>query len=111
VNLKKCLRAPDVCRGVVLAASDEKIVDAKALVGRYGLGCEPASAATIVGLKHLRADGVVGAGERVACVLTGHILKDPDVTVNYHKENQDPFSNPPAEAPNDLEEIIRLIKS
>jgi threonine synthase len=111
VNLKKCLRALDICNGVVLAVTDEEIVDAKAQVGKYGLGCEPASAATIAGLKHLRADGIIEADERVACVLTGHALKDPNVTVNYHKENQGPFSNPPAEAPNDLKEIIKLINS
>jgi len=111
VNLKKCLRALDICNGVVLAVTDEEIVDAKAQVGKYGLGCEPASAATIAGLKHLRADGIIAADERVACVLTGHALKDPNVTVNYHKEKQGQFSNPTAEAPNDLDEIIKLIKS
>ena len=110
VNLKKCLRAIDVCDGVVLAVTDEEICDAKALIGKYGLGCEPASAATIAGLKHLLADGVVGKDQRVACVLTGHVLKDPNVTVSYHKEKQGQFSNPPIEAPNDLKEIIKLIK-
>ena len=110
VNLKKCLRAIDICNGVVLAVSDEEIVDAKAQIGLYGLGCEPASAATIAGLKHLLADGVVGAGERVACVLTGHALKDPDVTVNYHKDRQGEFSNPPVEVDNDLEQIIKLMQ-
>jgi len=111
VNLKKCLRAIDVCDGVVRAVTDEEICDAKAIIGKHGLGCEPASAATIAGLKHLRAEGVIGADERVACVLTGHPLKDPNVTVDYHKEKQGKFSNRPIEAPNDLEEIIRLIKS
>lgn len=111
VNLKKCLRALDVCNGVVLAVTDEEIVDAKAQVGMHGLGCEPASAASIAGLKHLLADGTIGAGEKVACVLTGHALKDPNVTVNYHKEKQGPFSNPPVEVANDLEEIIKLIKA
>jgi threonine synthase len=90
--------------------TDEEICDAKALIGKYGLGCEPASAATIAGLKHLLADDIVGKGEKVACILTGHILKDPNVTVNYHKEKQGPFSNPPVEAPNDLDAIIKLIK-
>src|SRR3989339_1552721 len=102
VNLKKCLRAIDVCDGVVLAVTDEEICDAKALIGKYGLGCEPASAATIAGLKHLREQGVIDAGEKVACVLTGHALKDPNVTVNYHKENKGLFSNPPIECENDL---------
>ncbi len=110
VNLKKCLRSIDICNGVVRAVTDEEIVDAKAIIGKYGLGCEPASAATIAGLRHLRAEGVIGVDERVACVLTGHPLKDPNVTVNYHKENQGEFSNRPVEAPNDLDEIIKLIK-
>jgi len=110
VNLKKCLRAISICDGLVRAVSDEEICDAKAIVGKYGLGCEPASAASIAGLKLLRAEGVVGADERVACVLTGHPLKDPNLTVNYHKEKQGQFSNPPIEAPNDLEELIRLVK-
>jgi len=110
VNLKKCLRALDVCNGVVLAVTDEEIIDAKAQVGLHGLGCEPASAATIAGLKYLLASGTVDKDETIACVLTGHELKDPNVTVNYHKDSQGQFSNPPIEAPNDLDEIIRLIK-
>jgi len=110
VNLKKCLRAIDVCNGIVRAVTDEEISDAKALIGKFGLGCEPASAATIAGLKHLLAEAIVSPDERVACVLTGHLLKDPDLTVNYHKEKRGQFSNPPIEAPNDLDEIIKLIK-
>ncbi len=110
VNLKKCLRAIKVCNGVVRAVTDEEILDAKALIGKHGLGCEPASAATIAGLKHLREEGIIGDSERVACVLTGHVLKDPDKTVNYHKNNDGIFSNPPIEAPNDLDAIIKLIK-
>jgi threonine synthase len=110
VNLKKCLRAIGVCDGVVRAVSDEEIVDAKAVIGKFGLGCEPASAASVAGLKLLRAEGVIDADERVACVLTGHALKDPNVTVNYHKEKQGQFSNPPIEAPNDFDQIIKLIK-
>ena len=109
VNLKKCLRAIEITNGIVRKVPDEEIVDAKAIVGKYGLGCEPASAATIAGLKCLRAEGIIGADEKVACVLTGHALKDPDVTVKYHKERKGQFSNPPVEAPNDLDEIIKLI--
>jgi threonine synthase len=109
VNLKKCLRAIDVCNGIVRAVSDEEILNAKAAIGRYGLGCEPASAATIAGLKNLRAEGVIQADERIACVLTGHPLKDPNITVNYHKDKMGQFSNPPIEAPNDLDAIIKLI--
>jgi threonine synthase len=110
VNLKKCLRALDVCNGVVRAVTDAEICDAKALIGKHGLGCEPASAATIAGLEHLLAEGIIGNDERVACVLTGHALKDSAVTVDYHKENQGKFSNAPIEAPNDLDQIISLVK-
>ena len=110
VNLKKCLRAIHICNGLVRAVPDEEICDAKAIIGKYGLGCEPASAATIAGLKHLRAEGTIEPNERVACVLTGHPLKDPNLTVSYHKEKRGQFSNPPVEAPNDLDEIIKLIE-
>ena len=111
VNLKKCLRALDMCHGVVLAVSDEEIVDAKAQIGAHGLGCEPASAATIAGLKHLLAEDTICKDATVACVLTGHQLKDPNVTVNYHKDRRGPFSNPPIEAPNDLDAIIKIMNS
>lgn len=109
VNLKKCLRAIDVTGGVVRAVSDEAIVDAKALIGKYGLGCEPASAATIAGLLVLLSEKIVRPDETVACVLTGHSLKDPDVTVNYHKSKGGKYSNPPVECPNDLRKIIELM--
>lgn len=110
VNLKKCLRALDVCQGIVRAVTDAEICDAKALIGQHGLGCEPASAATIAGLEQLLAAGIIGKDERVACVLTGHALKDSALTVDYHKARQGKFSNPPVEVPNDLEQIIKLIK-
>ena len=110
VNLKKCLRALDVCDGVVLDVTDEEILDAKAQIGAYGLGCEPASAATIAGLKHLLANGTIDKDARTACVLTGHLLKDPDATVNYHSNMGREFSNPPVQVENDLQKIIALMK-
>jgi threonine synthase len=109
VNLKKCLRAIDVCNGIVRAVTDEAIVDAKALIGKFGLGCEPASAATIAGLQVLLAEKTIKPNEIVACVLTGHCLKDPNVTVNYHKEKGGKYSNPPVECPNDLQQIIKIM--
>lgn len=111
VNLKKCLRALDVCNGVVRSVTDAEILDAKAQIGKFGIGCEPASAATIAGLKHLLADGTIGKDERVACVLTGHVLKDPDATVNYHSKKQGPFANPPVQSPNELDKIIAIMKA
>jgi threonine synthase len=110
VNLKKCLRAIDICDGIVRAVPDSAITDAKALIGKFGLGCEPASAATIAGLEVLLAEKIIKPDQTVACVLTGHCLKDPNVTVNYHKDKTGKFSNPPIECPNDLKQIIKLME-
>jgi len=84
VNLRKCLRALEWCRGVARAVPDQEILDAKAQVAREGLGCEPASAASVAGLRQLVAEGVIDREATVACILTGHQLKDPHATVAYH---------------------------
>jgi threonine synthase len=74
-------RAVDAIRytdGVVEEVSDEQILSAKRQIDRYGIGCEPASAATLAGLHKLREASVIKMKDRVACVLTGHMLKDPE---------------------------------
>jgi len=58
---------------------------AKAEIGAEGLGCEPASAVTLAGLKKLRAEGKIGAAETVVLLLTGHTLKDADYTIDFHR--------------------------
>jgi threonine synthase len=63
--------------GRVVAVSDEEIFAAKAVVDHAGVGCEPASAASIAGVRKLVASGEIASGARVAAVLTGHLLKDP----------------------------------
>ena len=124
VNLLKCLRALDVCQGVVREVNDQEILDAKAQVGAGGLGCEPASAASVAGAKALRSDGVIGADERVVCILTGHQLKDPTATVAYHTTDQQKFNevlgsrgvkrasyaNRAVSVSNDLNEVIKAIQ-
>jgi len=62
--------------GWCLDVTETEIAIAKAELGAEGLGCEPASAVTLAGLKKLRADGKVASGETVVLVLTGHTLKD-----------------------------------
>ncbi|GMV98615.1 MAG: threonine synthase [Phycisphaerae bacterium] len=84
VNLPKALRALEIMNGVVREVSDEEILEHKALVGRYGFGCEPASAAGVAGLRQLIREQVISPDDRVVCILTGHELKDPDATVKYH---------------------------
>ncbi len=54
-------------------------------MGAEGLGCEPASAVTLAGLKKLRAQGKVASSETVVLVLTGHTLKDADYTIDFHR--------------------------
>ena len=84
VNLKKCLRALDVTGGIVREVSDEDIIDAKALVGRSGPGCEPASAASVAGCALLVKEGIIAPSDRVVAILTGNVLKDPEVPVKYN---------------------------
>jgi threonine synthase len=124
VNLTKCLRALEYMQGVVRSVSDQKILDAKAQVGAGGIGCEPASAASVAGAKLLREEGIIAADERVVCILTGHQLKDPTATVAYHTTDQEQFNkvlgsrgvktasfaNRAVAVPNDLEEIIKAIR-
>jgi threonine synthase len=70
----------------VLSVSEQEIADAKAIIGRDGVGCEPASATTVAGIKRLTASGVIGSADDVVAVLTGHILKDTNYAINYHQE-------------------------
>jgi len=124
VNLNKCIRALEVCDGVVREVPDQAILDAKAKVGAGGIGCEPASAASVAGAKLLREQGIIGAGDRVVCILTGHLLKDPDATVAYHTADPEKFinvlgrrgvkratfANRAVVVPNELTEIIKAIQ-
>jgi threonine synthase len=124
VNLDKCLRALHWCQGVVREVTDEEILDAKAQVGAGGLGCEPASAASVAGAKKLLAEGIIRPDECVVCVLTGHVLKDPTATVAYHTTDQKmfnevlgrrgvrrpAFANRPVSVSNNLDEILKAIQ-
>ena len=108
---------------MVTMVSDQEIMDAKARVGAGGLGCEPASAASVAGAKRLREEGVIAPSDRVVCILTGHQLKDPTATVAYHSTDQAQFdqvlgsrgvqragfANRPVVVANDLDDIIRTI--
>lgn len=70
--------------GTALDVTDEDIAEARAVIGRDGVGCEPASAASLAGLRRLVADGSVGRDADVVCVLTGHVLKDTAYAKRYH---------------------------
>jgi threonine synthase len=84
VSHDKAVAAIRATNGLVEEVTDAEIMAAKREIDGMGIGCEPASAATLAGVKKLRAAGVISERDRVVCVLTGHILKDPEA--NYRPE-------------------------
>jgi threonine synthase len=98
--------------------SEQEIADAKAQIGLCGIGCEPASAATLAGIRKLVAGGRMGASEDVVAVLTGNLLKDPDYIFNYHTGQltapggaalASTYGNRPLVVPNDPDRIAALL--
>ncbi len=85
VSWKKALRAVLQSGGSIISVSESELADAKAVIGREGIGCEPASAATVAGIKKLVATGAINRNDSVVAVLTGHVLKDPDYVSRYHR--------------------------
>ncbi|MGA8109276.1 MAG: pyridoxal-phosphate dependent enzyme, partial [Acidobacteriaceae bacterium] len=82
---RKAVRVIRETGGWVEQVTEAEIALAKAEIGAEGIGCEPASAVTLAGLKKLVAQGRVGKDERVVLLLTGHTLKDADYTIHYHR--------------------------
>jgi len=84
----RAVRAIRNSDGCVLSVTDNQILEAKATIDRAGVGCEPASAASLAGVKALWARGVIREGERVVAILTGHILKDPGILQQMHQADE-----------------------
>jgi threonine synthase len=82
---KKAVRVLQVTGGTVEQVSEAELALAKAEIGAEGIGCEPASAVTFAGLKKLVTSGFIKPNESVVLVLTGHLLKDPDFTLDFHR--------------------------
>jgi threonine synthase len=85
VSWQKAIRGLLCSDGSVEQVSEQEIADAKAMIGRDGIGCEPASAVTLAGIKKLVAAGSIDPAEDIVAILTGHVLKDPDYVVAYHR--------------------------
>jgi threonine synthase len=83
VSWQKAWRTVQETGGSVITVTEQEIADAKAIIGRDGIGCEPASATTVAGIRKLR----IKDNESVVAVLTGHLLKDTDYVMNYHAQN------------------------
>jgi threonine synthase len=105
--------------GAVERVTEQEIADAKAIIGQCGIGCEPASAATLAGIRKMTAAGVIDKDANVIAVLTGNVLKDPDYIYRYHTDQlkapdgaliKANFGNRPIVVPNDPDRIAELIK-
>ena len=120
VSWPKALHEVTVSGGVVEQVTEQEIADAKAVIGRSGIGCEPASAATLAGVRKLTASGIIPHDADVVAVLTGNVLKDPDYIYRYHTGVLDApdgtriratFGNAPLVVPNDPDRIADVLRS
>ena len=118
VSWPKALHEVRTTGGVVEKVSEQEIADAKAQIGLCGIGCEPASAATLAGIRKLTGRGVIDRGADVVAVLTGNLLKDPDYIYRYHTGQleapggvkiQPTFGNKALIVPNDADKIAELL--
>lgn len=83
---KKALRAVQKSGGFVMDVTDAEIGEAKAMIGRDGIGCEPASAATLAALRKLAGSGRIDKDSSVIAILTGHALKDTDFIISQQQQ-------------------------
>ena len=133
ISWKKAVRTLSFTDGWCDVASEQEIADAKAVLGRDGIGCEPASATTVAGLKKLlrvkdlSQEVNIDPGEDVVAILTGHQLKDPEYTLNYHMDDlyerasyeyhsteksgkiRSNFANPPITLPSDKNKLLDFL--
>jgi threonine synthase len=102
---KKAVHVLEATGGACEQVTEVEIAQAKAEIGAEGIGCEPASAVTLAGLKKLVKQGFVKAHESVVLVLTGNLLKDPDFTMEFHRG--DMFKDAGGEMGNTLNQLRR----
>ncbi|WP_017343547.1 threonine synthase [Halorubrum sp. T3] len=102
VNAPKAIPGIRNTNGTAVAVSDDEITAAQRHLASEGVGVEPASAASLAGLKKLRRSGVVDDDERVVCLTTGHLLKDPDAAYEAGGD--------PEPVPNDADAVLDHIR-
>jgi threonine synthase len=119
VSWPKALHEVRTSKGTVERVTEQEIADAKAQIGLCGIGCEPASAATLAGIKKLVAAGVIDREADVVAVLTGNVMKDPDYIYKYHTGHleapdgtllRSTYGNQAIVVPNDADKIAELLK-
>jgi len=102
VSGRKALAAIYDTKGYATSVTDQEILAAQRLLGmREGIGVEPASAASVAGVRKLLKEGIIDKDERVVCICTGNALKDPDTIISY--------CEPPVKAPNDLSAVKKIL--
>ena len=118
VSWPKAWHEVQTTHGVVEKVTEQQIADAKAQIGLCGIGCEPASAATLAGIRKLTAAGIIAPDADVVAVLTGNVLKDTDYIYRYHTNKletpggvkiESTFGNQPTVVPNNADQIAKLL--
>jgi len=127
VSWKKAIRALEWTNGTCIDVTETEIADAKAMIGRDGIGCEPASATTLAGIRKLVSTGELDKDENVVGILTGNMMKDPGYAIDYHRSElfeekisrtetthasgkiSGGFANPPQQVSVDKEAIKRIL--
>ena len=119
VSWAKAFRSVSESGGKVITVTEQEIGDAKAIIGRDGVGCEPASATTVAGTRKLVAEGFIKSDESVVAVLTGHMLKDTDYIIDYHNQSlqeseteriRSTFANPPLRVASSRESLMEILE-
>jgi threonine synthase len=113
-SLARARRTIELTGGIVTSVSDDDLLDAKALIDRIGIGCEPASAASLAGVRKLVASGDIAPDASVVGVVTAHLLKDTDIIGRYHLEDDDAghrreFANRPISIPAELDALKKVL--
>jgi threonine synthase len=112
-SFARARRSIAMTNGWVTSVTDDDIMEAKALIDSTGIGCEPASAASLAGLRRLVREGIAGAGDTAIALLTGHVLKDVESVMSYHLADVDgsprPRSNRPLQVAAELPALERAL--
>ncbi len=98
VSYARARRTIEITNGAVEIVSDTELLDAKAMIDRAGIGCEPASATTLAGLRKLVQAGTIAPNAFVAGILTGNLMKDTEAVIDYHLgagSDERPLANKP----------------
>jgi len=106
-SFERAVRAVRSSEGVVEQVTDVEILEAKGAIDACGLGCEPASAAALAGVRKLRSRGIIGPKQRVVAVLTGNLLKDPDAVLRRAQDLDNRTTLPASEV--DLRKLVERV--